>query len=395
MGTQKYSGLRTAVSAAELSQGWLGLESNTPTLNTLHVDLGRQWRGGQSQALNLIRGLQARGHAAELIALRGGPLARRAVAEGVRVTTVGRWATRFEAALALRRLIAERRYDIVHAHEAHALTAAWLAGAHGSLAVVASRRLAYPLQQNHFALARYRRAARILAISRFVAESVVASGVPGEKVAVVYDGVETPPLPAREERLRARARWNIAPQEPLLGCVGYLLAEKGQDFLVRALPAVRGEFPACKLLLAGGGPLRPSLERLAAELGVSDAVRFLGIVEDVTQVYAALDVFVFPSRAEPLGSSLLAAMAYGLPVVAGAGGAVPEVIDHERNGLLVADPEPPGLGEAMGRLLRDKELATRLGKAARETVVQRFTSDRMVEETLRNYQQLGAEKHQA
>jgi len=380
---------------AGLGQGWLGLELKTSTLNTLHVDLGREWRGGQCQALNLIRGLRARGHVAELIAWRDGPLARRAVAEGVRVVTVGRWATRFQAVLKLRRLIAGGRYDIVHAHEAHALTAAWLAGAHTRLAVVASRRLAYPLQQNYFALARYRRAARILAISRFVAESVVASGVSGEKVAVVYDGVETPRLPSKEERLRAREQWGIAPQEPLLGCVGYLLAEKGQEFLVRALPVVRGEFPACKLLLAGGGSLRPSMERLAAELGVSEAVRFLGIVEDVSPVYAALDVFVFPSLAEPLGSSLLTAMAYGLPVVAGAGGAVLEVIDHERNGLLVAGPEPQGLGEAVCHLMRDKELATRLGKVARETVVQRFTSDRMVEETLRNYQQLSAEKHHA
>jgi glycosyltransferase involved in cell wall biosynthesis len=392
---QKYSSLRTAVPEAEFGQGWLGLESSTSTLNTLHVDLGREWRGGQSQALNLIRGLRARGHKAELIALRDGPLARRAVAEGVRVATIGRWATRVRAALELRRLTATRKFDLVHAHEAHALTAAWLAGAYPRLAVVASRRLAYPLQQNRFALARYRRAARILAISRFVAESVVASGVPRARVAVVNDGVEIPSLPSTEERRHARERWGIAPQDPLLGCVGYLLAEKGQEFLVRALPVVRGEYPDCKLLLAGGGPLRPSLERLAAELGVSDAVRFLGIIDDVSQVYAALNVFIFPSLAEPLGSSLLAAMANGLPVVAGTGGAVPEVIDHERNGLLVDGPDPQGLGEAMCRLLGDKELAARLGKAARETVVQRFTSDRMVEETLRNYRQLCVEERQA
>ena len=367
------------------------MESNPSTLNTLHVDLGREWRGGQSQALNLFRGLRARGHGAELVALREGPLARRAAAEGVRVNTVGRWATRLGAALVLRHLLAESKFDIVHVHEAHALTAAWLAGAPRRSKVVASRRVAYRLQQSHFALARYRRAARILAISRFVAESAMASGVASEKVAVVYDGVEIPTLPSREERLRAREQWGIAAQYPVLGCVGYLLPEKGQEFLVRALPVVRREFPACKLLLAGGGPLRRVLERLAGDLGVTESVRFLGVVEDVSQVYAALDVFVFPSLAEPLGSSLLAAMAYGLPVVAGVGGAVPEIIDHEHNGLLVAGLEPQGLGEAMGRLLHDKELGGRLGTAARETVMQRFTSDRMVEETLRNYQQLCAE----
>jgi glycosyltransferase involved in cell wall biosynthesis len=354
----------------------------------LHVDLGRQWRGGQSQALSLIRGLRARGHGADLLAAGGCLLALRAAAEGVRVLTVGRWTARLGAMLELRRLLAEKKYDIVHTHEAHGLTAAWMAGAPRRVVVVASRRLAYPLGQNRWALARYRQAGRILAISRFVASSVVASGVPADRVAIVRDGVEIPTLPSAQQRLQARARWGAAPQEPLLGCVGYLLPEKGQEFLVRAMPAVLADFPTCKLWLAGGGSLRPKLERLAAGLGVREAVRFLGIVEDVAEVYAALDVFVFPSLAEPLGSSLLAAMAYALPVVAVGRGAVPEIIDHERNGLLVGAPEPAGLAEAMCRVLREKELAARLGAAARETVAQRFSSDRMVEETLRNYREL-------
>lgn len=368
------------------------LNTDFRTLKTLHVDLGRQWRGGQSQALNLIRGLRARGHVADVLAVRECPLALRAAAEGVRVVTVGRWSARLEAALRLRHSIAEEKYDIVHTHEAHGLTAAWVAGAHRRVVVVAARRLAYPLGQNRWALARYGQASRVLAISRFVAESVVASGVPAEKIAIVHDGMEVPPLPSAQERAQVRARWGAAPQEPLVGCVGYLLPEKGQEFLVRAMPAVLADFPACKLWLAGGGSLRPALERLALELGVRDAVRFLGIVADVAEVYAALDVFVFPSLAEPLGSSLLAAMAYALPVVAVGRGAVPEIIDHARNGLLVDGPEPSGLAEAMRRLLRDQELATRLGAAARETVAQRFTSDRMVEETLRNYEQLCAER---
>jgi len=260
---------------------------------------------------------------------------------------------------------------------------------------VASRRLANPLGPNRWALARYRQASRVLAISRFVAESVVASGVPAEKIAIVHDGVEIPPLPSAPERSQARARWSATPQEPLLGCVGYLLPEKGQEFLVRAMLGVLAEFPACKLWLAGDGRRRPGLERLASELGVREAVRFLGMVEDVAQVYAALDVFVFPSLAEPLGSSLLAAMAWGLPVVAVGRGAVPEIIDHERNGLLVEGPEPSLLSEAMRRLLRDKELAARLGAAARETVARRFTSEGMVEETLRHYEQTCAAQRQA
>ncbi len=142
-----------------------------------------------------------------------------------------------------------------------------------------------------------------------------------------------------EMRRAARARWNITDQDLLLGCVGYLLPEKGQDTLLRALPQIRAQFPNCRIILAGDGPCRVKLQSLARELGIVDAVIFAGFVEDVEAVYRALDLFVFPSLAEPLGSSLLTAMAHGLPVIAVASGGVPEIIENGRNGILVDSPD--------------------------------------------------------
>ncbi|MGD0013838.1 MAG: glycosyltransferase, partial [Bryobacteraceae bacterium] len=247
-------------------------------MTTLHIDLGRQWRGGQNQALLLVQGLRARGHAAELVALRGSPLAERAQAAGVRVHQVGGRAARLQAALLLRKLLDQTRYDLVHCHDAHGLTAAWLAGVHKHAPVVASRRVAYPASRKPFALARYRSAQRIIAVSRFVREGVLASGLPGEWVEVVYDGVEVPRLPEPEERLAARRRWVVpdASDRALLGCVGYLLPEKAQDLLIRALPLVRERYPGCRLVLAGDGPCRRRLERLALQLGVGEVVEFAG-----------------------------------------------------------------------------------------------------------------------
>jgi glycosyltransferase involved in cell wall biosynthesis len=327
-------------------------------MTTLHVDLGRQWRGGQGQALLLIRGLLAMGYRAELVAREGSPLAERALAAGVRVHTL--W-----------HLVDTEPYALVHCHDAHGLTAAWVAGAGRKSHLVASRRVAYPLARNPLARARYR-AARIVAVSQFVKDSVIASGVPAEQVDVVYDGVELPDLaPPRSPSRR-------------LGCVGYLLPEKGQELLIRALPLVVARYPDASLLLAGDGPCRGALERLAAELGVARAVEFAGHVEDVAAVYRSLDVFLFPSLAEPLGSALLTAMAYGLPVVARASGAVPEVIEDGANGLL-AGAEPGAFAEAVLRLLDDAELAARLGAAARGTVEHRFSADAMIQGTLQVY----------
>jgi glycosyltransferase involved in cell wall biosynthesis len=354
----------------------------------LFVDLETEWRGGQSQALLLLKGLYERGHAAELIAVKGSPLGHQARRAGIYVHSLRPNLTRLRAASKIRSILADGRVDLVHVNEPHALTAAWLAGAHRRVPLLVSRRVANPIKKGPLSLGRYLAAKRILAITQFVKKSVLDSGVPAECVEVLYEGVQVPTLPTPEVRRRARERWRVTEHEILFGCVGYLLPEKGQEFVVRALPAVREIFPAARLLLAGDGPCRSQLEALARELGVEGAIIFAGFVDDVSQVYAALNAFVFPSLAEPLGTSLLAAMAWGLPSVAVASGGVPEYVVHNDNGLLVGRPDHTLFSGEMLRLLSDPTLAKRLGVAARATIEDRFSADRMVENTLNLYQQV-------
>jgi glycosyltransferase involved in cell wall biosynthesis len=353
---------------------------------SLIVDLETDWRGGQNQALLTAKGMIACGHEAQLVAIRDAPLARRAAEASIAVHEVASKAKRSSAALVLRKLLSQKTFDVVHANEPHALTAAWLAGAHRKVPVVASRRVAYPLQNNAIARRRYLVARRILAVSRFVAVSVVESEIPADKVEVVYEGVEVPPAISSEVHERARQRWGVAGNEKLLGCVGYLLPEKGQESMLRAMAAVRAKFPGTRLLLAGDGPCRARLEELARQLDLQDAVIFAGFVEEIAQVYAALNIFVFPSLAEPLGTSLLAAMAWGLPVLAVASGGVPEYVQDGENGMLVAESNPALAADGLLRLLTNDSLSGQLGRNARRTIEEKFSAGRMVENTLSAYQ---------
>ncbi|MGH9866276.1 MAG: glycosyltransferase family 4 protein [Candidatus Acidiferrales bacterium] len=250
----------------------------------------------------------------------------------------------------------------------------------------APRRVAYPLSRGPLGLARYRAPSRIIAVSQFVADSVIASGIEPQRVAVVYDGVGIPSETTIEEHRAARARWKISDQTVLLGCVGYLLPEKGQEALLRAMPEIHKQFPNCRIILAGDGPCCTKLRALAEELRIEDAVIFAGFVEDVGAVYRALDLFVFPSLAEPLGSSLLAAMAHGLPVIAVASGGVPEIINNGRDGILVDSPDARKLAVSVCQMLGEPNDAVRMGKAARETVTRRFSARLLAENTLRQYQ---------
>jgi glycosyltransferase involved in cell wall biosynthesis len=345
----------------------------------LLVDLETAWRGGQNQALLLLRGLYEHGHGVELVATEGSALGARAAAHGICVHFVSRRMLRISAARMIRKVMDDGRVDIVHANEAHAVTASWLARAHRRVPVVISRRVGYPLGKNFISRARYAAAARIVANSHWVANQAADSGAQREKLSVVYEGTEIPQRFTTVQRNAARARWEVAEGEPLLGCVGVLLPDKGQEWLIRALVELRKDFPNAKLLLAGDGVCRPKLQTLTNELGVSNAVIFAGFVKDVENVYAALDVFLLPSFFEALNNSLLAAMAYEIPSIAFNRGALGEIIEDGKSGLLVSGPDVPEICGAVKTILQNPTLGRDLGTAGRQRIEENFSADRMVQ----------------
>lgn len=354
----------------------------------LIVDLETEWRGGQNQALLLLKGLYERGHAAELLTAHGSSLGHRAKKLGIYVHTVSRGIFRLPAASKIRSLLADGRIELIHANEAHAVTAVWLAISNRHLPFVVSRRVGYPLGQSWIAKARYRRADSIVANSQWVADQAAESGAPRKKLRVVFEGTEVPPLPTAAQRAEARRHWKIPEGAPLLGCVGVFLPDKGQEWLIRALAELRKDVPDTRLILAGDGPSRPGLEKLAVELGVHDAVILPGFVKEVEKVYAALDVFLLPSFFEAFNNSLLAAMAYQIPSIAFRRGALTEVLEDGRSGLIVSGPDVPEICAAVKKILLDRGFAQRLGEAARARVAENFSADRMVENTLHIYEEL-------
>ncbi|MCA1824972.1 MAG: glycosyltransferase family 4 protein [Mycobacteriales bacterium] len=161
---------------------------------------------------------------------------------------------------------------------------------------------------------------------------------------------------------------------PVVVCVSRLVPRKGQDVLLRALPAVRDAVPDATLLLVGGGPDMPRLQRLAVESGVADAVRFTGSVPwaQLPAHYASGDVFAMPCRTrrggldvEGLGIVYLEAAAAGLPVVAGRSGGAPEGVLDGETGLVVDGRDVAALAASLSGLLTDADRARRMGAAGR------------------------------
>ncbi len=353
-------------------------------MRTLHVATARTWRGGEQQVLYLLQGLTLRGWNPVLATPGKSPLARRATEAGVRVVPIASHGDADPmAAFRLRRL-AREGFDLLHLHtgHAHALGLLATAGLRPRPAIVVSRRVDFiprgPLRRLKYGPG----VDRFIAVSDGVARILRAAGVPADRVTTVHSGIDPARMAVPRDPAGLRRELAIPMDAKLVGFIGALVSHKApQDFLealARSAAPVHG-------VLAGAGDLESLLRERAARPDLSGRVHFLGHREDVARLVRSIDVFCLSSRLEGLGTSVLDAMAAGTPVVASAGGGIPEMVEDGVSGLLVRPAAPEALADAIRRVLEEPGLAGRLveGGLAR---VRRFTADRMVEGTIAVYE---------
>jgi phosphatidylinositol alpha-1,6-mannosyltransferase len=206
---------------------------------------------------------------------------------------------------------------------------------------------------------------------------------PHPRLVQLPSGVDTETFrPDPQARAEIRARYGFGSDQPVLVCVSRLVERKGQDQLIRALPAVRQQVPGAALLIVGGGPDRDRLTRLVRESGVEGQVVLTGSVPwaELPAHYAAGDVFAMPCRSrraglevEGLGIVFLEASATGLPVVAGNSGGSPDAVLEGRTGEVIDGRDLTALSTSLAGLLKDPARAALMGAAGRVWVQQSWT----------------------
>jgi glycosyltransferase involved in cell wall biosynthesis len=164
-----------------------------------------------------------------------------------------------------------------------------------------------------------------------------------------------------------------------VGCVGNIRPVKGHKSLIEAARIVFQEFPDTHFVLVGGGKWRKDLMKTCKHLGLASNIHFPGMRQDVPKLLDCMDICVLPSLSEGFSNTLLEYMAAGKPIVATRVGGNPEVIIHEKNGLLANKEDPNDLAENILFLLSDEEAAERMGVQARKDVENQFALERMVE----------------
>jgi glycosyltransferase involved in cell wall biosynthesis len=206
-----------------------------------------------------------------------------------------------------------------------------------------------------------------IAVSRTTKDFMVRRRfLPASKIRVVFNGAPLDEFKpeSRERTAAVRARYGIPPGAPLLGTVGRLDAQKGNEHLLAALPAVLARHPDVRLLVVGEGELMDEHRAQAYRLELSDRVVFAGFSSEIPLLQSAMDVQVFPSIFEGTPLTLFEAMSMARPIVSTWVDGLGEVLRHEETGLLVPPADPPALAEALCRVLDEPGLAARLASRA-------------------------------
>lgn len=233
----------------------------------------------------------------------------------------------------------------------------------------------------------------VICCSRYMARELAqVFQLPAEKIIIIANGVEIKNVQPRAVDPGFRNRF-AAPYEKMVYFIGRLVAEKGVQVLIKAVPQILRQFPDTKFVISGKGPYQDHLENLAAKLGVREKVYFTGFANDETRnlLFAGSDIAVFPSLYEPFGIVALEAMATRVPVIVSETGGLAEVIEHGADGLKVSPGDVDGLAGAVVSLLGDPALAHRISQAAWDKVNSTYNWGVIAAETINVYNEIISE----
>jgi glycosyltransferase involved in cell wall biosynthesis len=341
---------------------------------------GREWRGGQRQVLILAAGLHHSAHVDSVVVTgKGTVLAARMAAASV-PTYEAPWGPGLDPRVAMYAMAALRPGAIVHAHDSHSHALADALSRMRQTPIVVTRRVTIAIKNPQ----RYKRADAVIAISDAVRELLLRAGVPAGRIHVIPDAVDI-------EHVTAAREWPAevmrpAADAPLIVAVAALTREKGVDVLLDAAAQLRLTHPTARWIVLGDGPEREALEAKSKSIGVDGIVDLAGFVPAPEAILREATVAVQPSLSEGLGSSVLDALALGIPVVATTAGGLPEALAHG-GGILVPPGSPVELAAAVRHLLDSEPERRRLGAAGR-IAAGHFGIDQLVRRTLDVYRSI-------
>lgn len=353
--------------------------SDAAPLSIVHTVSSLKVGGMEQVVVRLAASQKQAGHHVRVMAIHGGPLEKDLLQHGIQTEVLG--SGRVHRGMRALRYFRTVRPDVVHSHNPTSLHYAALAKLVSRSGIIVT--VHGEIQFRPGTALEWSLVSSVGVVSQAALQNLRVP-CPTSKLVVVHNGI-APVNGSGADRGSVRRDLGIAGDTFVGAIVARLSGMKGHGTLLQSLATLRDNAVSVLVLIVGDGAERNELERQAHALSLDDRyVRFLGARSDVDRLLHAADFFVLPSDTEGLPLSVLEAMAHGLPIVASNVGGIPELIDHDKEGLLIPPADPTALAAAIQRLAGDPALRQRLGEAARARAGGEFS----LSTTVRNYDRL-------
>jgi glycosyltransferase involved in cell wall biosynthesis len=341
-------------------------------LKISHINFAKGFRGGERQTLLLIESLAAKGYKQTLLTRVDSLLAKKAAS--IKNVTI----------IAIRKpyffsLFKIKESDMLHAHEAKAAHFAYFSHLRYGTPYLVTRRIDQPIRSSFLNQQVYAKAKRVVALSTKIKEKIYTLNNI-INISVIPDAISNLPVDVKassmiEKRFKGKF---------LIGNIGELdNKDKGQSYIIEVAKKLEKNHPKIHFLFLGKGV---DEARYKAQAKGLNNITFEGYVDNVGDYIANFDLFVFPSLREGLGSILLDMMAFSIPIIATRVGGIPDIIEHDKNGLLVKTSDSIALEREIMRLYEDRVLRDRLVREAKKAALQ-YSADKMATRYLNLYQE--------
>ena len=362
-------------------------------IRVLHLSSATSWRGGEQQIAYLVSELNAMGFENSIFCPIDSPLAEFCAKEDIQYFSYKRGSSvSFPTSRLLKKVVLESGIDLVHVHDSHSHNYAWLASSifGNKVPLVLSRRVDFPINYSSTRKYNFKDIHKIICVSDYV-KSIVSNRIRDKsKLITVHDGIEL--FEAKANNF-LRDKFNIAKDVKLVGNVAAIADHKDYfTFVDTAAIVLKESKHAVKFIMIGddGGDLE-AIRKYIKEKSLEEDIIEAGFVENAKMHIAELDAFLFTSKTEGLGSSILDAFQSGVPVVTTNAGGIPEIVEHEVTGLVAETYDARQLANHILQVLNDNIIKETLIQNAQKHV-KSLSKSEMAKKTASIYHKILNEK---
>lgn len=356
-------------------------------MRILHLSSEQSWRGGEQQMAYLVDELRKAG-IEQFVAVRGSSAFEQYCIKNNIEHFTCNFSGSFNiiSALRLKKYCKQNRIDIIHVHSSGGHTLAVWSDVLGNKApLVVSRRVDFPPDNNALSKFKYnyRGIKKIICVSDAVKQILSGSLQHPEKCITIHDGIDLNRFAAAKKFNSLHKEFNLSPDTKIIANVAALAPHKDYFTFLNTVKKLKGKLPA-KFFIIGEGELHEKIRLRIQELHLDNDVIMTGFRNDLDSIFPEIDLLLFTSETEGLGTTILDAFACGVPVVATAAGGVPEIVNNTMNGLLAPVKDADELAKNVMRIMENNDLHEQLIRQAKEDV-KKFSKENMAAKTLEIY----------